>query len=110
MQEYQFVNEPAEVPEEEAKEIRPAKRRRLTGEAYVAVVQIILCGGLLLFAWGSKQVGGRVYEGFSRGYQRLARMQVDWNELLHQYEKAEAPSEDTQGTEKEVDAVSSSEE
>ena len=94
MQDYQFVNDrPVEETLPEEKTPPPKKRRRLTGEAFLALLQIGICVVLILLVWGCKAVGGRLYEGFVRGYAQVTRMKLDSNELFHRFEMGEAPAE-----------------
>ena len=91
--EYQFIQNMIPPPENEEKPEMPeqpeenilgyeerrggGRKRRLTGEAYVAVVQIVICVivvlGLLLF----RMVGGQYYENFYQGFQALMNQKIE---------------------------------
>lgn len=92
--EYQFIQNMIPQPEkEEEQQVMPeryeenlfddgerplkGRKRRLTGEAYVAVVQIVICAivvlGLLLF----RMVGGQYYQNFYQGFLELMNQKIE---------------------------------
>lgn len=80
----EFSNQEGEIVEVQQTytEEEPTRRhRRLTGEAYVAIVQFAICLAVVLALLLFRMVGGEYYDNFYRAYQDLLHQKIEISEF-----------------------------